>query len=78
MRNVPFGGFDIFMFGDFRQLQPVGSTNPMYASIKNLGKAKKMSRAERDKLRQGRDAYKSFKHVISFIFWGRGPSQAAL
>ena len=63
-QDVPFGGFDVFMFGDFRQLQPVGAS-PMYASTKNLRHSTKMSKQTKEVMKQGKKAYRSFKQIIT-------------
>jgi hypothetical protein len=56
-RNMPFGGYHIFFFGDFRQIQPV-TGNAMY-SKKSVDPAEKWA----TKIQQGQKLYKKIEYV---------------
>jgi hypothetical protein len=65
-RNLPFGGFDIFLFGDFKQLPPVGS-RPMYAPVRehDLSKIKATHVTTIQMSEKGHDAYMDINKVIT-------------
>jgi len=64
--NMPFGGFDVFMFGDFKQLPPVGA-RPMYASVgeRDMSKVKPTYRTTIEMTKAGHKAYRSINRVIT-------------
>ncbi len=62
--NVPYGGFDIFMFGDFRQLPPVGA-RPMYATNMKLDESQRVWETTREKIKQGLQVYYNIDQVLT-------------
>ncbi len=64
-RDEPFGGFDIFLCGDFRQLPPV-KARAMYRSTARRRLASlKLSAQVKEMLRKGRAAYRTINRVIT-------------
>ena len=64
-KDVPFGGFDIFLFGDFRQLPPL-SARAMYSrNFKSIKTLRKVWKTTRRMLRKGLEAYYEINQVIT-------------
>ena len=63
-QNLPFGGFDIYIFGDFRQLPPVGSRG-MYMQVDDLSKVKAWHKTTHAMCRGGHKAYRTIDDVFT-------------
>ncbi len=63
--NEPFGGFDIFMFGDFRQLPSVGARAMYSRNIKDTSMLRRVFTSTHEKLVEGLNAYYEINQVIS-------------
>ena len=64
-KDLPFGGFDIFLFGDFRQLPPVGARAMYSRNIKSTKTLRRVWKSTRRMLRKGLRAYYDINQVIT-------------
>lgn len=63
-RNLPFGGFDIYLFGDFKQLPPV-LARPMYRDIRNIDKVDAKNKRTIELIKHGFEAYRDIRDDTS-------------